>query len=1192
MRAFLDILTFELRYQLKAPLFWIIMLLFFLMHFLTMGTNTITIGEINNLINLNSPYQVILVETGLSYFYLLPLIFFIVTAIMRDHVRQTAEFFLTSPIGKVAFLLGRFCGGLLPAIFVIISGLGGSFSALLMPWIDPARLATLSGYPFAYSFFMYTLPYTFAVCSLFFMIASLTKSYALTFGMAALFMVLSISLHLFSGPDVQVFPAIADPTGALVLRNATRYWTITELNTLYPSALLFENRLFWCALALTALIVTCCRFKFDLSQNAAAPKRMQLLKKRCDRAYRPPSDPSFHLVSDFSIKGRLAIFANRLRTDILCILRNPLFWIVLALSVRATFIKHRDLIGAMELPLVPATSLLLEFFRHGFIHYMLLVIIYFSGELIHRDRESRVHEIVASSPYPDWIMTVSAITALSLAIGLLLAASMVTSICLQASAGYTQFELGLYIKGLFVYHEFYFYMCIVLAVFVQVLSPGKWIGMLLLVCIFACLFSMNVLGFENILYQYSIPRFIHSQMNGWGPYEGRIIALIAYWGAFCVLLMMASVLIYPRGYYASMRQRIDDARSRISIKLVASTVIALMAFITLGAWIYYNTHVLNDYITSDSELKRQADYEKAYGRYEKLPSPNYSEIDLEVDLYPAELRLDSRGIAQLVNNTERPMDRFAISFDPRMQVRQLEVDSAQPVRSDLELGFYLFKFESPLAPKGVITLRWNMSRANRGFVNGNPDFELVKNGTYIVSAHVMPVPGYVKSQELTKNSDRRRFGLPPADRLPTLEDPAYLDVFKAGVNRRATMRITMSTAPDQIAVATGMLQREWRDHGRRYFRYVTERPIWPGTSLFSARYEVARDTWEGVSLEVYYDTKHAKNARIMLETAKRGLSYYNNAFGPYGIPYFRIVEFARYRNQATASHGTVAYSESVGFITDMAAFDNLDYATLHELAHMWWGDKAYGAYMQGRQMLNETLAQYSTFMVFKEHPNPVLLRRILSYTHHNYLLSRGWEREEELPLIFTEDQGYISYYKGALVMFALQDIIGSEKMSLALRSYLDKFAYQPPPFPTSRDLVHELRAVAGPEYQSLITDLFEKITLYDLRVDTAEAAPISGGYEVEINYSARQFEADGQGVEREVPLDSWFDIVIFPRSEEPLLEQIPLYQHKHRIKSGQHQISVRVTAEPGMAGIDPYHKMIDRTPSNNLGIVNLQRGQE
>ncbi len=72
----------------------------------------------------------------------------------------------------------------------------------------------------------------------------------------------------------------------------------------------------------------------------------------------------------------------------------------------------------------------------------------------------------------------------------------------------------------------------------------------------------------------------------------------------------------------------------------------------------------------------------------------------------------------------------------------------------------------------------------------------------------------------------------------------------------------------------------------------------------------------------------------------------------------------------------------------------------------------------------------------------------------------------------------------------------------------------------STDLVKEVRAVAGPEYQGLITDLFERIMLYDVQMTAVEVTPVGDQYDVEMDITARQFEADGIGRETEVPLDT------------------------------------------------------------------------
>jgi hypothetical protein len=238
--------------------------------------------------------------------------------------------------------------------------------------------------------------------------------------------------------------------------------------------------------------------------------------------------------------------------------------------------------------------------------------------------------------------------------------------------------------------------------------------------------------------------------------------------------------------------------------------------------------------------------------------------------------------------------------------------------------------------------------------------------------------------------------------------------------------------------------------------------------------------------------------------------------------------------------------------------------------------------MQGRQLLNEGLAQYSTFMMYKELADPVWVRRIVAQSNRSYLAARGRETVGEQPVAKTEDQGYISYGKAPVALFALQELIGADKVNRALRAYYARFVDKGPPFPTSTDVLAELRAVAGPEHQNLITDLFEKIVLYDVGVTAAETHAVDGGYDIVLDVSGKQFEASGDGKENEVSLDTWFQIAVFPESNRDIVELKPLYLQHHRLRGGTQRVTVRVAEKPGTAAVDPFHLMFDRMRDNNL----------
>ena len=171
-------------------------------------------------------------------------------------------------------------------------------------------------------------------------------------------------------------------------------------------------------------------------------------------------------------------------------------------------------------------------------------------------------------------------------------------------------------------------------------------------------------------------------------------------------------------------------------------------------------------------------------------------------------------------------------------------------------------------------------------------------------------------------------------------------------------------------------------------------------------------------------------------------------------------------------------------------------------------------------------------------------------------------------------------------MYALKDYLGQDAVDLALRNFVAEAAYKTDPYPTSRDLIRHLRSqTTNEEHLALITDLFERITLWDLKVEEATVNERSDGrFDVSITVSATKFEADGAGAQTEVPLDLPIDIGIFSEDPDDVTEggEHVLLLEKHRVRTGEMTFELVVDEEPSHVGIDPYNKLIDRNSDDNL----------
>jgi ABC-2 type transport system permease protein len=263
-----------------------------------------------------------------------------------------------------------------------------------MPWLDQERIAPFSLLPWAYIFFVIILPGTLVLCAIFFSVAALTRSFAMTFASAMAFFVGEALLNLYAKPENGAWGALADPSARLTVAVETRYWTVTELNTNIPLGLLLQNRLLWLTAPLLALLLTMWRFRLDLAQQA--PFRFKRRSRSAATAQRTPQPAIQEItpVRSFSPRASFAQFVSQLKMDLSCVFKSPLIYIILALYVTQMIGEFQNNVGLLNTPLYPLTSQMLPFLRYGMLGNILPVGLWYSAELIHRERASGIGEII------------------------------------------------------------------------------------------------------------------------------------------------------------------------------------------------------------------------------------------------------------------------------------------------------------------------------------------------------------------------------------------------------------------------------------------------------------------------------------------------------------------------------------------------------------------------------------------------------------------------------------------------------------------------------------------------------------------------------------------------------------------------------------------------------------------------------
>lgn len=1185
MNQLLSFASFELRYHLRRPLTYVFMATMFFFAFLFGTTDVIRIGGVGGKIVLNSPWALN------SVIMILTLVGMIITpaisgtAVLRDFELKTHELLFTTRLSKASFVLGRFLGAYAVTVLVYAASALGIAAAMLWPWLDPEKLGPGGVANYLWPLVVYVLPNALIACALFFAVGILTRSFvAVAVQGVVLFVGYSTAQSLLSNLENKHLAALLDPFGLQATRAVQESWTVVEKNTLLVplQGLLLQNRLLWAGVALLVLALAYRMFRM---QAALGGRR----KRKPDAPESVPAPRGDLVLPPVTLRPRpLAELRTLVSLYYRGITSGLPYRALVGVGMIFTIAVAFDADSIYGTTTYPVTYAMIEVIS-SFGLFFLIITAFYSGELVWRDRSLRSDQILDATPVASTRVFAAKILGLILAQAVLLLALIAVGVAIQAAKGYTHFELDVYFGYLFGITFPGLVLTVLLAFFLQVLVDNKYLGIALVVCSNIFLIAMGAWGLEHRLYGFgNLPGITYSAMNGYGPDTGAFTWFLAYYLAWAMVLMAIARLLLVRGTVAGLRARLRAARARLTPRWFAFTGLALAAWVGLGAFIYHNTNVLNVYRSRDASDALQARYERDYKQYEQLPQPRITAARVHVDLAPETGHMRAKGSYTLVNRNRVDVTQLHLRLDEALTIHSLELDRpTELVSDDPEIHYQIRRLATPLRPGESATLNFDVGYEREGFGNDGRRTSIVANGTFFNNAELLPGIGYARGYELADDDRRKEQGLPHRERTLAIDDPEGLkNTYIATDADWIDFEASVCTAPDQIAIAPGYLQREWQQDGRRCFAYKMDSKILPFFSFLSARYAVLRDKWNDVNIEIYYQPGHEYNLARMVEATKQSLEYFSTNFSPYQHRQLRILEFPRYASFAQAFPNTVPFSESIGFIARVRDDDPDDidypfYVTAHEVAHQWWAHQVIGADVQGSTMMSESLAQYSALMIMERAYGRDKMKKFLAYELRSYLRGRSGETKKELPISLAEDQPYIHYNKGSLVFYALREYLGEDVLNAALARYIKQVAFQPPPFTTSKDLIAILREVTPPARAHIIDDMLTTITLFDNKVRDASVEEKDGKFTVKLTLAARKLRADELGVETEIPLQDDIEVGIFaePGPGETLGK--PLYLQYHPITQAETTLELTVDERPVRAGIDPSNKLIDRNPDDN-----------
>jgi ABC-type transport system involved in multi-copper enzyme maturation permease subunit len=1183
-----DIFRYELGYKLRQVSTWLFFAVVLGLTF-QVATEGYVANARNGGFSFNGPFVIAAVTLLGSLMGLLVAAALAGDAAARDVQTRMHPLVYTTRVGKADYLGGRFLAAFVLNALILVAVPVGLLLALLTPGLEPELLGPFRPAAYLGAYLFLALPNAFVATALLFSMAALSRrEMASYFGGVLLFLAAMVSWQFVAGELGRwELAKLMDPLGLTVMSALSKSWTPLEKSTrlIGLEGSLLSNRLLWLGIALGGLALTFLRFRF-IHPNTGARSGHGARRRDVE----PPRPEG-------SVKAPLAVprvprtfgFGTHVR-QLLAIAWESFRHIMmggggLALGAMAVLlvVSGPELMEYLGVPLFPTTGHLTRLLvRSRDLPWQLvpLLTVFYAGELVWRERDARLGDIADAAPVPDWVPFVGKLLGLGLMLVAAQALVMAAAMLVQVRLDYSVFEVGLYARILFGLQLTGYLLFALLALVVHVLVNHKYVGHMVVLLAHGCMTYASALGLEHHLLVYGAdPGWAYSDMRGFGPFLGPWLWFKLYWAVWALLLALAARLLWVRGRERTVGSRLQLARRRWTRPVAGAAVVAVGLLLTVGGFILYNTNVLNAYHTASDTAERRAEYERRYGRYAGVAQPLLTGTRLHVELHPSRRAAELRGTYDLVNRSAGAIDSIHLATASEVETEAVRFNQpATLTLADEELGHRIYTLDEPLQPGESLRLDFEVRFQPRGFSNQGSDTSVVANGSYFQHQDWLPTIGYQTNRELSGEGERRAHGLA---RRPAFRPLSDVEACQQVNGVRMSFEAVVGTEEGQLAVAPGTLRRTWTENGRRYFHYATDFPIRNDYAFFSANYAVHDGRWNDVAIQIFHHPGHAWNLDGMVRSVQASLDYYTEQFGPYPHKQLRLVEHPGNGNGLHASPVNISYEEGFSLFNPKADGRELDFPfaiVAHEVAHQWWGNQLTPARVEGAPVLTESLAWYSAMAVVKKTYGDEHLRRLLGVLREAYLTPRALA---DVPLLRATDW-FLAYRKGPFVMHAVREYVGEERVNTALRRLLEKHGSGAPPLPTSLDLYRELQAVTPDSLGSLLHDLFETNTYWELEATQVTAEPAEGGtWRVALDVRTRKVVVDTEGVVTEVPMDDLVEVGVFAAEEDGAAGE-PLYLRMHRLRSGEQRITVTVSGEPARAGIDPRILLLDVKAEDNL----------
>lgn len=1209
-----SILAFELRFALRKPAFWWISAAYFLFGLFYLSSSVAGSALSSSAVNVNAPWAITRMVVHLSYLGLLGVAAFSGSSVIRDFSTGTASTLFCTRLGKPAYVLGRFLGGYLAALlsfsFVFLGLIAGNFA----PWADPRLLGPFPAEGLLAAFVLFAAPNLLVACCVLFSIALLTRDTMRTYVGAVAILIGFLVSRAFAGAfyttrDAQVIASLAEPFGAYAAMMAVLDWTPYERNTIpvMTQALIGHNRVLWVLVGGVLLLLAYLRFPFQVVGPAKARRGRKIgaAPFRDTPAFSQGAEGGNVWVEaernagvgagTLSSVGQLA---NLAAFETRRIVRSAPFAIITGLSCVGLLFWVVMYGRAYGTGFYPYTAQMASHVSTVFQIPLIAVLVFYAADLVWASRLRQADELLDACPASNAVRFFSKLTALFAVATVLLLCGVAAAVGYQLFRGFWAIDVGVYATHILLVSLPSFFIMATLALVLQAMSGNRFVGMLAMVAVFVFTLVAPELGVRsNLLIPAGRHAVHYNALAGFGHYLEPIVWSQAYWLLLAGLLSVLGSLAWQRGKETAFRKRFAAIRDGMKRGPALAAAGALtVAIVGVGAVFAYHAEVRNPVPSQAQREAKAVAYERRYGELRGLAQPDIEHVEGELRLFPETRHLAFAGSYRLINDGDTAISRVVLTARPGTRFTEVRTDRSARSDRDRRHGVVQLHLAAPLEPGERMDVAFALqSPPIRGFRNRAQRTPVAYDGSLVFHNDFLPELGYARSRELSDDLAREEHGLP--DRPSGVRD--------AGDPRGLTERegqlyadwvsfdLLISTDADQRVVAQGELVEHRIEGGRASFRYVTRVPVKLHAGIVSGRYVVTEEVYHGlerpIRIAIHHMPGHGRNVPRLMASLRRSLETMEQAFGPYPYGRLKLVEVAMDRPTFRVRSDTLLGDSSLGFINDPRLDDPrsppsfLVKLPASMVANLYVQSIVLAANQPGATSIPDGLGFYLSSLVWVEREHPFDIAETIRDTAWHYFNRRTTADEPEGTIVDHVNQTHVGAHKNAVAMYGLDLYLGRGRMIRAIRGFLQKHRFKGPPFARMSDLVGAFRAEAPEAVQPIITDFFERRTLFDIAATAASVERTRDGrYRIEVETRAEKKYLSANGKPRKVAFDVPVPLVAFGERIDSAGARRILARVMVSPRDLADGHAVLVTDEkPVMVGLDPFYRLLDRKYLDN-----------